>query len=268
MFKKASLKSFFRITALTMAFLLFAVTGAQSYSLAAGVEKLQSDQEVVTSTEDNIVPETVADESSNITEDARTTDDESQSQSNVAESPSNENYHNVNIGDFDIIGEDVPLEESKVAWVLPWVGWEIGKVIVWLAAGAAVGVTVIEGFVEAKAFVSELTKSKQKDKPKYYRVKYDKLNLYVGAPLTDDQAFSIISSPYGEVWTPSYNDGRILAAKFAGKNGKIISENHSKKNYNDTRYFWHFHGEKSNGVRSGHIFQGTEGQMGQIPKPK
>lgn len=59
-----------------------------------------------------------------------------------------------------------------------------------------------------------------------------------------------------------------FAAKFAGKNGKIISENHSKKNYNDTRYFWHFHGEKSNGVRSGHIFQGTEGQMGQIPKPK
>ncbi|WP_433744938.1 hypothetical protein [Paenibacillus amylolyticus] len=266
MFKKASLKSFFRITALTMAFLLFAVTGAQSYSLAAGVEKLQNDQETVTSTENNIVPETVPDESSNITEDART-DNESQSQSNVAETPSKENYHNVNIGDFDIIGKDVPLEESKVAWVLPWVGWEIGKVLVWLAAGAAVGVAVIDGFVEAKAFVSELTKSKQKDKPKYYTVKYDKNYMYVGSPLTDQQALDRVTSPFGEVWTPNYNDARTLASKHAS-GGKIVGpENHYKTNYNDTRYFWHFHGQKPNGVRSGHIFYGTESQMGAIKKP-
>ncbi|ETT44738.1 hypothetical protein [Paenibacillus sp. FSL H7-689] len=258
MLKKTSIKSLYRITALTMAFLIFAVTGAQSYSLAAGAETLQRDQEAVTSSVENTNPGTITDETTFNTNQPQT-DDQSQSQNNVEETPSNENYHNVNIGDFDIIGEDFPIEESKAVWVLPWVGWEIGKVIVWLAAGAAVGVTVVEGFVEAQAFVKELSKSKQQNKPKYYRVKFNKTHMYVGKPMTDQEAYDYLAkTPFNDIWTPDYNSARIIAAKFGTVDGPKA---HNDTGYNDTRYWYHFHGVSPT-YRTGHIFYGTGSLLG------
>lgn len=87
--------------------------------------------------------------------------------------------------------------------------------------------------------------------------------MYVGKPLTDQEAYDYLKiSPFNEIWTPDYNSGRIIAAKFGTVDGPKI---HNDTGYNDTRYWWHFHGE-SKTFRTGHIFYGTASQLGKNPR--
>lgn len=160
MLKKTSIKALFRITALTMAFLIFAVTGAQSYSLAAGAETLQRDQETVSSTVEGNSHEPTNNETPNITEEALN----DETLNSDEETSLDESFHNVNVGDLEIMGEDTSFI-TPMAHPIVWAGMGIGQLLGWLAGGAAAIVTITKfgvEVVEAANFLSEYNKSKRK----------------------------------------------------------------------------------------------------------
>ncbi|UPK46615.1 hypothetical protein [Paenibacillus pabuli] len=272
MLNKTSIKSLFRITALTMAFLIFAVTGAQSYSLAAGAETTQRDQEAVTSTAENIVPETLTDETSNIAED--TLFDESHR--NTEETATDENYHTLDVGDLETMGEDNSPEASMFVLPIVWAGMGIGQLLGWLAGGTAAVVTIVkfgENVARVADFAAELRKSKQKDKPRYYKAKIDKQGMYIFKGLTDEEALKHLKdSSSNDVWTPLETDAKSLALKYAvsivgvGSIKITEKESHHLTGFNDTRYYLHYHGEKIGIKRSGHIFYDSTGRMGVNPR--
>jgi hypothetical protein len=269
LFNKASIKSFFRTTAMTLAFLIFIVTGAQSYSLAAGAETLQTDQEAVINTVESNIPEPTNDENPNINEEEAPSEE---ILNNEEETHSDENYHNVNIGDLNIIGEDTSPETSMFALPVIWAGMGIGKLVLWLAGGAATIVTVVkfgEEVVRVADFAKELSKSKQKDKPKYFKAKTDKEGMYIFNGLTESDAIQHLKkSSSNEIWTPLEADAKSLALKVAtsfvgiGSVKVIGPESHHGTGYNDTRYYLHYHGEKVGVFRTGHIFYDTVGRLG------
>lgn len=244
-----------------MAFLIFAVTGAQSYSLAAGTETLQPNQESLHNTSEKTGQETLNDESSNLTEDFPLVD-EGLIQNNFEETQLDENYHNVNIGDLDNTGDDVSLEASLAA--LPWIGMNLGRLLGWLAGGAVV-VDLTKTGMDVLEFSKELDKSKEKEKPKYFKVSKTKTTLIIKEPLTEQQAIDWLSDlPERDLWTPTYNDALNIASKVAKlKRGKVTpSQNHfSPEGYKDTKYFNHFHAE-SVVFRTGHIWYGNTGLWG------
>ncbi|MCL6664186.1 hypothetical protein [Paenibacillus amylolyticus] len=265
MLKKVLIKSLFRITALTMAFLIFAVTGAQSYSSSAWAETLQRDQEAVTNTADNIVPEILTNEMSemsNIIEEAPLINE---SQDSIEETQSEENYHNVNIGDLDIIGEDISPEESKlVIGALPWIGMNMGRLLGWLAGGAVAADVLVKSGLEVFEFAKELQKSKEKEKPKYFKVTITKKSLIIKEPLTEKQAIDFLSGTVGrDLWTPTYNDALGIASKVAKEIKGSVSDhhNHFLTGRKDSIYYNHFHAENVV-FRTGHIFYGNTGLVG------
>ncbi|MMZ66689.1 hypothetical protein D1872_292080 [compost metagenome] len=61
-----------------------------------------------------------------------------------------------------------------------------------------------------------------------------------------------------EIWTANYSDAQYIARRIGTA---TEPENHYRRGFNDTRYFWHVHGER--GVfRTGHIFYGVDGRWG------
>lgn len=159
MLKRTSIKSLFRVTALTMAFFIFAVTGAQSYSLAAAAEVLQRDPGTESSTVENTISESFAEQDP---------EDNSidQSENNTYGAVTDENYHSpADIDNLEIVGEDNSTVTPMAFPIVVWAGMGIGQLLGWLAGGAAVTVAIINGYVEAKEFVRELSKSKEKTHP-------------------------------------------------------------------------------------------------------
>ncbi|WP_405158493.1 hypothetical protein [Paenibacillus sp. FSL H8-0283] len=272
MLKKTSIKSLFRITALTMAFLIFAVTGAQSYSLAASAETLQGDQEAVNSTVESNSPEPTNNETPNITEEAPN----DETLNNDEETSLDDNFHNVNVGDLEIMGEDTSPEASMFVLPIVWAGMGIGQLLGWLAGGTAAVVTIVkfgENVARVADFAAELRKSKQKDKPRYYKAKIDKQGMYIFKGLTDEEALKHLKdSSSNDVWTPLETDAKSLALKYAvsivgvGSIKITEKESHHLTGYNDTRYYLHYHGEKIGIKRSGHIFYDSTGRMGVNPR--
>ncbi len=216
--------SFFKVTALVLALMILFTTCSPSYSMASG-------------------------------------------------SNSNENVHNTTVTDntygLDSTEEfDPGIETGKVqptiVPVLPWVGMGIGQFLGWLAAGTAAGITIYKfgaEVVRVADFAKELSKNNKQDKPKYFKVKFDKEDLYVLAPIPDNEvvAYMLNGSSY-DVWTPNMNDAKALAAKF----GNVVGpENHYNTGYNDTKFFYHYHGKiTATQYRTGHIFYGTSYRLG------
>ncbi|WP_434752474.1 hypothetical protein [Paenibacillus amylolyticus] len=268
MLKKTSIKSLFRITALTMAFLIFAVTGAQSYSLAAGAETLQRDQEAVNSTVESNSPEPTNNETPNIIEEAPN----DETLNNDEETSLDDNFQNVNVGDLEIVADDNPTVSPMALPLVVWAGMGIGQLLGWLAGGTAAVVTIVkfgENVVRVADFAAELRKSKEKEKPKYFTIFKDKQQIYIRKPLTEREAISFLKkSPNNEIWAPEHNDARGIALKIAIEwvGGEVIGpENHFKKGTNDEKYYWHFHAKKGNTLRTGHIFYGVATQTGANP---
>ncbi|MBT2285178.1 hypothetical protein J7E78_16680 [Paenibacillus polymyxa] len=244
---KASIKSLFRITALTMAFLIFATTAAQSYSFAAELDSITNDQEAHTSS----LQEETAEETQN----------------SSGEIPTDDNYHNVNIGDLEFVGEELSPETSMIVGTLPWVGMNLGRLLGWLAGGVAVLDTIRLNGIEVTRvydFAIELARSKEKNKPKYFTATYRK-ELYIINAITEERAITLLEiDPTINIWTPTMGDARNLAKKVAANiNGTItISENHWETGKNDTYYYHHFHAKKGQTWRSSHIFYGATGLLG------
>lgn len=235
MFKKATIKSIFRITALSLALFVLFTSVLQPYSVSAQAEQQASaTQELM----ENI------------------------SNAPTLEVNENANFHEINVGDLEFQGE-LDLNESKLVWV-PWAGLAIGEVITWLTglAAGAIAVHTIYKFgqdvVAVADFAAELSKSKQKDKPKYFAAKTDKTGLYILRPLQESEVVLYISNSSNEVWTAYPSDARSLASKFKSVAGP---ENHFDTGYNDTPYYYHFHGVIGK-VRTGHIFYGTSSRLG------
>ncbi|MFW5435323.1 hypothetical protein [Paenibacillus apiarius] len=150
---------------------------------------------------------------------------------------------------------------------LPWIGWGIGQLIGWLTAGAAVTIVTIELAGETYAFVNEMaeaiSKSKKEDKPRFYVAKSrngNKEPLLVGKPLGEGEAeLWLKASIHNEVWAVSDKDAKGLAMRVG--QGKFVGpENHWQTGYNDTRYYYHYHGGSRGDT--GHIFYGTNNFLG------
>lgn len=126
LFNKTSIKSILRITTLTLAFLIFFVASAQTYSLAAGADSLNSVQEASTNKDENSSQEVTIEESQNSGEDVS----------------NDETHTTVNVGELEEMGDEISPETSLIVPVLPWIGMGIGELLAWLGGGAAAGLAI------------------------------------------------------------------------------------------------------------------------------
>jgi hypothetical protein len=231
-----------RITTLTLAFLIFFVASAQTYSLAAGADSLNSVQEASTNKDENSSQEVTIEESQNSGEDVS----------------NDETHTTVNVGELEEMGDEISPETSLIVPVLPWIGMGIGELLAWLGGGAAAGLAIYkfgQEVVAVRDFVQELSKNNNRDKPVYYKAKTDKSGLYILGTLKDKNAAkTYVTNSNNEVWASSYNDASALARSF-GSATRL--ENHYDTGYSDTKYYNHFHGITGN-KRSGHIFYGAD----------
>jgi len=230
------LQSFFKVTALALALIILFTTCTPSYSLASNLPEQPGSTSLVTN--ENLDAKTVTDVT----------------------------YQLDNTGDFinTNIERDHNTVEPTILPALPWIGMGVGQLLGWLAAGAAASITIYKFGVEVARvadFAKELSKNNRQDKPKYFKVKFDKEDLYVLSPIPDSDvvAYLLKGSSY-DVWTPNMSDAKALATKF----GNVIGpENHYNTGYNDTKYFYHYHGKvTATQYRTGHIFYGTSYRLG------
>lgn len=233
---KKILKSFFRATALMLALVIVFVACVPSQSLAADLSTQENNQIIAGNKNTNSTTVT------NVTYELDPADD----------------FIHTNID------KESTAAQPTIVPVLPWVGMGIGQFLGWLAAGAAAGITIYKfgtEVVRVADFAKELSKNNKQDKPKYFKVKFDKDDLYVLAPIPDEEvvAYMLKGSSY-DVWTPNMSDAKALAAKF----GNVVGpENHYNTGYNDTKYFYHYHGKiTATQYRTGHIFYGTSYRLG------
>ncbi|GBF76673.1 hypothetical protein PA598K_05157 [Paenibacillus sp. 598K] len=91
----------------------------------------------------------------------------------------------------------------------------------------------------------------------------DTNGLYVHAPLTEQGAVDyLLASTQNEVWTPNEKDAKALAMRI-GQGRFRGPENHYRTGFNDTRYFYHYHGgDDRTFYQTGHIFYGTSSHLG------
>lgn len=260
MFKKATIKSFLRITSATLAFIILFATSVQSYSLAAEIDHQTITQEIsedVTSnnSDEPVIVEPQEEKPENLLP------EEIIQEQDTEVTPADENFHEVNLEDIEVQSEE-ELVTTQVVFAAPWVGMGIGQLLGWLAGGTAAAVVVYkfaEDAVEVRQFARELSRSREREKPKYFLAYKDSMNLYVGKPLTESEAVNSLNmSSRLEIWTANYSDAQYIAKKIGKSSGH---ENHYYSGWNDTRYFDHVHGERG-GYRTGHIFFGTNGRWG------